>query len=77
MKNVQPLFFQRTRAYGNKKLGTGQIIDIEIAVPIDKDENFDLLTMEKISKEQDKLLNIKKEIIMKYSELGEMEVVIQ
>jgi hypothetical protein len=77
MKNVQPLFFQRTRAYGNKKLGTGQIIDIEIAVPIDKNENFDLLTMEKISKEQDKLLNIKNEIIMKYSELGEMEVVIQ
>lgn len=77
MKNVQPLFFQRTRAYGNKKLGTGQIIDIELAVPIDKDENFDLLTMEKISKEQDKLLNIKNEIIMKYSELGEMEVVIQ
>lgn len=77
MKNVQPHFFLRTRAYGNKKLGTGQIIDIEIAVPIDANENFDLLTMEKISKEQDKLLNIKNEIIMKYSELGEMEVVIQ
>lgn len=59
------------------KIGTGQIIDIEIAVPIDANENFDLLTMEKISKEQDKLLNIKNEIIMKYSELGEMEVVIQ
>ena len=77
MKNVQPLFFQRTRAYGNKKLGTGQIVDIEIAVPIDGEENFDLLTMEKISKEQDKLLSIKSEIIMKYSELGDMEVVIQ
>ena len=77
MKNVQPLFFQRTRAYGNKKLGTNQIVDIEIAIPIDDEKNFDLVTMEKISKEQDKLSNIKNEIIMKYSELGEMEVVIQ
>jgi type I restriction-modification system DNA methylase subunit len=76
MKNIQPVFFQKTRAYGNKKLGTNQIIDIEVAIPIKKDLTFDLVTMEKISKEQDKLLRIKNEIKEKYGELNDMEVVV-
>jgi len=77
MKNIQPIFFQKTRAYGNKKLGTNQIIDLEIAIPIKSDRSFDLLLMEKISQEQDKLLKIKNDIILKYSELDDLEVVIQ
>jgi len=77
MKNIQPLFFQRTRSYGNKKLGSNQIEDIEISIPIKKDKTFDFITMEKISKEQDKLKNIKDEIISKYTELGKMEVIMQ
>lgn len=77
MKNIQPLFFQRTRSYGNKKLGSNQIEDIEISIPIKKDKTFDIITMEKISKEQDKLKNIKDEIISKYTELGKMEVIMQ
>lgn len=76
MKNVQPLFLQRTRAYGNEKLGTNQILDIEVAIPVKDDGTFDLITMEKISKEQEKLYSIRTEIIMKYRELEEMEVVI-
>lgn len=77
MKNIQPLFFQRTRSYGNKKLGSNQIEDIEILIPIKKDKTFDIITMESISKEQDKLKNIKDEIISKYTELGKMEVIMQ
>lgn len=77
MKNIQPLFFQRTRSYGNKKLGSNQIEDIEILIPIKNDKTFDILTMESISKEQDKLKNIKDEIISKYTELGKMEVIMQ
>jgi len=77
MKNIQPLFFQRTRSYGNKKLGSNQIEDVEILIPIKKDKTFDIATMEKISKEQDKLKNIKDEIFSKFNELGKMEVIMQ
>jgi len=76
MKNIQPIFFQRTRSYGNKKLGTNQIVDIELSLPIKEDGSFDGETMEKISREQDKISNIRNQIISKYSELGEMEIVI-
>lgn len=73
-KVIQPIFFMRTRAYGNKKLGTNQIKDIIIEVPICDDGSFDLEYMGKISNEEDKLLSAIKDIKLKIREIEGLDV---
>ena len=38
---LQPLFFDMSKGYGNKKLGTNQIENIQVKVPIDKNGKYD------------------------------------
>lgn len=75
--NIQPLFHQKTRSYGNKKLGNNQIEDIEVILPISSEGLFQIEIMKKIADEQEKLYKIKSEIMKKYEIIRDMEVVFQ
>jgi hypothetical protein len=75
-RNAQPLLFQLTRSYRNHKVGTGQIVDVELNVPIHEDGRFNRQKMMEIVTEQIKLENIKNEIANTLKTLTELNVVI-
>jgi len=77
MYNIQPVFFQKTRSYGNQKLGNNQIEDVKISLPVTVEGAFDYDSMIKLSKEQEKLLEIKEEIVQKYALMKELDVIFE
>src|SRR5581483_3672239 len=46
---IQPIFFTKAKGYGNNKLGTNQIQDILIKVPVDKNGTYDLEAQKEIA----------------------------
>lgn len=75
LDNMQPLFFQQSRSFGNKKVGTTQIQDIEVSVPVNADGSFNVDVMVKISDEQDKLKKIRSALDGLYKQLNDTHVV--
>lgn len=59
---LQPLFYSKVKGYNNKKLGTNQIEDIEISIPINNSGNYDLIEQTRIAKIYEKIDYIKLEI---------------
>lgn len=75
-RNVQPVLFQKTRSYRNHKVGSGQIVDVEINIPINEEGYFDAKKMKAIAAEQIKLENIKIEMLKSLEYLSQLNVVI-
>ncbi|HEC88579.1 MAG TPA: N-6 DNA methylase [Thermoplasmata archaeon] len=71
---LQPIFYQKTKCYNNKKLGTNQITDIEIPIPIKDDGSYDIDKQREIAEKYRKLEEIKNNLIKRLEELKEIEV---
>ena len=70
---LQPLFYQETKCYNNKKLGTNQIIDIVIPIPI-KNGIYDTGKQSEIAEKYRKLETIKNNLIIRLNELTSLEI---
>ena len=75
-RNVQPILFQKTRSYRNHKVGTGQIVDVEVNIPLHASGMFDSQRMEELSLEQSKLDEIREEMKKALEELSGLNVVL-
>lgn len=75
-RNIQPMLFQRTRSYRNHKVGTGQIVDIEVNIPLNDLGAFDIQRMEELSYEQSNLEKIKSEMVEVLTKLSELNVIL-
>lgn len=66
---LQPIFFKRAKGYGNNKLGTNQIEDIMIKIPVDDEGNYDYEKQREIMKKHEIIEGIQKEIGNKLDEI--------
>ncbi len=71
---IQPLFFDKAKGYGNKKLGTNQIENIKVQIPIDNQENFDLQAQKEIAEKYKKIESIKKAINLELDKIFETNI---
>lgn len=71
---LQPLFFEKTKGYGNKKLGTNQIIDISIHIPIKQNGEFDLKAQKEMAGKYERIEEIKKIIINELKRIEEIKI---
>ena len=71
---LQPIFYEKSKCYGNKKLGTNQIIDVEIPIPINNNGEFDLEKQKEIAASYKKLEDIKRGLADYLSDLSNVEV---
>ncbi len=56
---IQPAFYKKSKGYGNNKVGTNQIKDILVKVPINKQGGFDLEKQKEIAKKYEKIEELK------------------
>lgn len=75
-RNIQPILFQKTRSYRNHKVGTGQITDVEVNIPIDSDGAFDLERMQILTREHSKLDAIRLDMSKALKNLSDLNVVL-
>jgi len=71
---LQPYFFEKSKGYGNKKLGTNQIIDIKIPVPLKPNGEFSLEAQKKIANKYKKIEEIKKVINAELIKIEETKI---
>jgi len=71
---IQPLFFEKSKGYGNKKLGNNQIQDIKIPIPINSKGEFDLKTQKEIAEKHRKIEQIKKSISEELDKIANIEI---
>jgi len=71
---IQPLFFEKSKGYGNKKLGNNQIQDIEIPIPINSKSEFDLSAQQQIAEKYCKIEQIKKSISEELDKIASIEI---
>ena len=67
---VQPAFYKISKGYGNNKVGTNQIKDILVKVPIDKNGKFDFEKQKEIAQKYEKVEELKKELTEKLDMLA-------
>lgn len=72
---LQPIFFDRSKGYGNKKLGNNQIENIAIPIPIDKAGNFDMKAQTLYAEKYKKIASIKKSISEELDKILETHIV--
>jgi len=70
---LQPYFFEKSKGYGNKKLGTNQIIDIKIPIPVKPSGKFDLEAQKEIADKYKKIEEIKKTIDIELKKIEETQ----
>jgi hypothetical protein len=46
---IQPIFFSKAKGYGNNKLGTNQIEDIQIKIPVIQNGEYDIAAQKEIA----------------------------
>ncbi|MDR1877682.1 MAG: N-6 DNA methylase [Flavobacteriaceae bacterium] len=71
---LQPIFFERSKGYGNKKLGNNQIENIGIPIPIDKAGNFDLEAQTLYVEKYKKIESLKKNISEELDKILEVHI---
>lgn len=71
---VQPTFYKISKGYGNNKVGTNQIKDIFVKVPVDKDGNFDISRQKEIAQKYEKVEELKKELTKKLDMLANYKI---
>jgi len=64
IKNIlQPIFYEKSKGYGNNKVGTNQIKDILVEIPINKDGNYDFEKQKIIAEKYIQIEKIKENLI--------------
>jgi len=71
---VQPIFFEKAKGYGNKKLGNNQIQDVEIPIPINSKGEFDLEAQQEIAEKYRKIEQIKKSISAELDKIVHIDI---
>lgn len=71
---VQPAFYKISKGYGNNKVGTNQIKDILVKVPVDKEGNFDIEKQKEIAQKYEKVEELKKELAEKLDILANYKI---
>lgn len=71
---IQPSFYKISKGYGNNKVGTNQIKDLLIRMPIDKKGEFDLEKQKEIVSKYEKIQIIKKQLADKLRILVESKL---
>ncbi|NQU83261.1 MAG: N-6 DNA methylase [Parcubacteria group bacterium] len=66
---LQPIFYKKSKGYGNNKVGTNQIKDIIVKLPINKAGDFDLEKQKEIAFRYEKVDELKKELTDKLDTL--------
>ena len=66
---LQPIFFKKSKRLWNNKLGTNQIEDIMIKIPVDDEGNYDYEKQREIMKKHEIIEGIQKEIGNKLDEI--------
>ncbi|MBR9683668.1 hypothetical protein GOV03_03960 [Candidatus Woesearchaeota archaeon] len=74
---IQPIFYKKSKGYGNNKVGTNQINDIMVKVPINKKEKYDLEIQKKIAKKYQEIKELKIELIQKLDILAKVKIAIE
>jgi type I restriction enzyme M protein len=74
---IQPIFFKKSKGYGNNKVGTNQIKDIVVKVPIEKKGEFDLEIQKEISGKYRQAEELKKELTDKLNRLSDVKISIE
>jgi hypothetical protein len=73
---LQPIFYEKAKGYGKKKLGTNQIEDILIKIPVDDHGIFDLQKQYKISVMYGEIEKSKKNIIEQLDQLVNQKAIL-
>lgn len=60
---IQPIFYEKAKGYGNNKVGSNQIKDITIKIPIKKDGSYDYKKQQELSQKFEKIDVLKKELL--------------
>jgi type I restriction enzyme M protein len=71
---LQPIFYEKVKGYGNKKLGNNQIADIEVPVPINSKGKFDLDVQKRIADKYKKIDEIRKGVNAELNKVLETEI---
>jgi len=74
---LQPIFYKKSKGYGNNKVGTNQIKDILVKIPIDKNGQFDLDKQKEIAYKYEKVEELKKELTQKLGLLANSRITIE
>ena len=74
---LQPKFYEKSKGYGNKKVGTNQIENIEVKIPVDKNGDFDLTVQNKVADKIENIEYIKNQIALKLNDLITTTVIIE
>lgn len=77
LENMQPIIFQQARSFGNKKVGSKQIQNIKISIPVNNDGSFNCEIMTKIADEQEKLQKIRESLDGLYKQISDTQVVFE
>lgn len=60
---IQPLFYEKAKGYGNNKVGSNQINDITIKIPVKKDGSYDFKKQQELSQKFEKIDILKQELL--------------
>lgn len=71
---IQPVFYGKSKGYGNNKVGTNQIKDILVKIPIDKKNEFDLDKQKEITQKYEKVEELKEELIERLELLANYKI---
>ena len=71
---LQPIFFDEAKCYTNKKLGTNQIVGIEIPIPINEKGEYDIEKQLEFASKYKRLEDIKQNLTKYLSDLGDTKV---
>ena len=71
---LQPLFFEKSKGYGNKKLGNNQIRGIKVPIPVNTKGEFDLSAQKEIATKYHKIEQIKKHISEELDKITEVKI---
>ena len=72
---LQPLFNEKVKGYGNNKLGTNQIEDITVKIPINSTGKFDIAKQKEISQRYDMIENLKTSYLEHLDAITECKII--
>lgn len=71
---IQPIFYKKSKGYGNNKVGTNQINNILVKVPVNRKGEYDLETQMKIAKKYQDVEKLKQELADKLNMLAKVKI---
>jgi len=71
---IQPIFYKKAKGYGNNKVGTNQIKDILVKVPVDSNGEYDIEKQKEITKKYVKVEEFKKGLAEKLDSLTKVKI---